>query len=385
MSVKKLALTAIWDQMDKLYGGETGLSSFGKIETITSGSYLLDDVIGNGWGLPRGRLIQYAGKEGSGKTLMSLVAIKEWQKLNPKNWAVFLDAEYSFNKTWAASIGVDLDRIKVVPEEDGVKIFTYLCGVPHKELGKEKQKLGLLDMVKEQGGSDASGLGIIVLDSIAMIKSPVEATKAVGNTNMGPMARFLPDALRRLKPLLAQTGVVFIAINQVRVDLGKMFGDPTSTPGGKALKHAEDVMVHFTSSDSLKSKFLDANDEPYGHVAGARIDKSKVGPSFKKCLFDLEYTKGVVNKNKEMAMLAIRYGAVERPNNKTYVYGDLRWNSKEAFYEALNDEILFANMFAKIREAKATGVSPCPAQNEKPEGWDDDAAAVVSPPVIEEE
>ena len=101
----------IWDQMEKLYG--VNGKGMEPVEVITSGSIVLDDILGV-WGLPKGRIIQYAGKESSGKTLMSLMAIKEWQQLNPDNWAVFIDAEYTYNKSWAEKLGVDNDRVFLI-------------------------------------------------------------------------------------------------------------------------------------------------------------------------------------------------------------------------------------------------------------------------------
>jgi len=341
----------IWDQMEKLYGVDG--KGMEPVEVITSGSIALDDILGV-WGLPKGRIIQYAGKESSGKTLMSLMAIKEWQMLDPDNWAVFIDAEYTYNKAWAEKLGVDNDRVFLIKENDGVKIFTALCGVPHKELGKEKAKPGILDMEAEE----PSGLGIIVLDSVAAMQAPVESTKTVGNTNMAPMGRFLPDALKRLTPLLSKTGVAFIAINQVRVDLGKMFGDPTSTPGGKAWKHYCSVMLHFTSSESKESWFLDDNGTKYGHIVGARVDKNKVACPNSKCNFDVKYESGISNRHKEVFDIGVKYGVIQRPNNVSYLYEDYKWKGKEACIKAILENNLQDEILVKSKESKASGVKP---------------------------
>lgn len=336
----------IWDQMKKQYGND-GLCTIKDIQTITTGSYALDDALGV-WGLPKGRIIQYAGKESCGKTLMSLIAIREWQKLDPENWAVFIDAEYSYDESWARKLGVDVDRVFLIKENNAVEVFTQLCGTPNKELGKPKTKLGILDLEK----ANPSGLGIIVLDSIASLQAPIEMIKEVGSTMMAPMGRFLPDALKRITPLLSQTGVVFIAINQVRVDLGKLFGDPTSTPGGKALKHDCTVMIHFTASESKKNFIYDSADEVAGHIAGARIDKNKVASPRRSCEFEISYTQGVVNHHVELADLAIKYGVVERPTNSSYVYGDQKWVGKENFYNGVLELDLSNELFEKIKVAK---------------------------------
>jgi len=339
----------IWDAMKKQYGND-GLCVIKDIQTITTGSYALDDALGV-WGLPKGRIIQYAGKESCGKTLMSLIAIREWQKLNEYNWAVFIDAEFSYDESWAKKLGVDTDRVFLIRENNAVKVFTQLCGTPNKELGKPKTKLGILDLEK----ANPSGLGIIVLDSIASLQAPIEMTKEVGSTMMAPMGRFLPDALKRITPLLSQTGVVFIAINQVRVDLGKMFGDPTSTPGGKALRHDCTIMVHFTASESKKNFIYDAADEVMGHITGARIDKNKVAPPRRSCEFEINYTQGVVNHHIEIGDLAIKYGVINRPTNTSYVYGDKKWVGKDNFYQGIFDLDLIGELLPKIKEAKLNG------------------------------
>ena len=341
----------IWDKVEKLYKVD-GTGKMEAVQSITTGSRALDDALGI-WGLPKGRIIQYAGKESSGKTLMSLVAIREWQKLDPKNWAMFIDAEFTYNKDWAIKLGVDNERVFLFKESDGVKIWTLLCGVPPKD-NKSKGKPGLLQMEAEE----PSGLGIIVLDSVAAVQAPIEAHKEVGNTNMAPMARFLPDALKRLTPLLAQTGVTFIAINQIRVDLGKMFGDPMSTPGGQAWKHACSTMVHFTMSTKKDLQFINEAGTRYGHVAMARIDKNKVAFPMSTCKFELEYNKGVVREHKEIIELGIKYGIIEKPNDKTYKYGEISWSGKEKCCSGILAAGLVEEIFEKVKEAKENGLGP---------------------------
>lgn len=347
--------TKIWDQIEKLYGIDAS-GKMQSVEVITTGSHALDEALGV-WGLPKGRVIQYAGKESSGKTLMSLVAIREWQKLDPENWAVFIDAEYTYDKDWASKIGVDNERVFLIKENNGAKIWAMLCGIPPKD-SKSKGKPGLLELESKE----PSGLGIIVLDSIAAIQAPTEAIKAVGNTNMAPMARFVPDALRRLTPLLGRTGVVFIAINQVRIDIGKMFGDPTSTPGGKAWKHGCSVMIHFTASEKKENNFFDETGRRYGHIGAAKIDKNKVAFPGSKCNFEVEYGHGVVRLHKEVANLGIKFGIVKKPNNVVYTYeGDEQeysWKGKESFYDGVLSENLSDEILRKVKEARELGAEP---------------------------
>lgn len=375
MSSGKMA--NIWDRVEKLYKID-GTGKMKSVEVITTGSHALDEALGI-WGLPKGRLIQYAGKESSGKTLMSLVAIREWQKKDPNNWAVFIDAEFTYNKDWAESIGVDNDRVFLVKESDGQKIWTLLCGLPAKD-SKSKPKPGLLQMEIEE----KSGLGIIVLDSVAAVQAPIEAHKIVGNTNMAPMARFLPDALRRLTPLLSQSGVTFIAINQIRVDLGKMFGDPTSTPGGQAWKHACSTMVHFTMSSKKDSLFIDETGTRYGHIATARIDKNKLAFPMSKCQFELEYKQGVVRLNKEIALLGVKFGIIS-VSGMSYKYEDFVWKGKEKCFEGILENNLSDVILEKVKEAKLKGVEPVEKIIEDSDDLDDVEELFVENEELEQE
>jgi len=351
----KPSMVQIWDQMEKLYGDD-GLDGVKEVETLSTGSYALDDAIGP-WGNPRGRIIQYAGRESSGKTFMSLMAIKHWQNLASHNWAYFIDAECGFNLDWAKTLGLDLSRIKILRSNNGAEIFEKLCGVPNKDPKKAKSKKGLLDLVKEAGGSDTSGLGVIVLDSVAAIAPPLEISSESGKSNMALIARFLPPELRKLTPLLSQTCVMFIAINQVRTDPGKMYGDPTSTPGGSAWKHFCSIMVHFLMSESKDSKIFNDNGEQIGHSLRARIDKNRIGPPKRICEFDIKYVEGIANQHVEIANLATKYGVVERPNNRSYIYNEEKISGKENYYEAvLNNKIPQKELLEKIKEAKSRGV-----------------------------
>ena len=340
----------IWERMYKTYGND-GLCTAKKVDTITSGSLLLDDatVIG---GLPRGRLIQYAGKEGSGKTFMSLMAIKEWQAMDPNNWAVFVDAEYTYDERWLISLGVDPDRVFLIKENNAIEVFTQLCGEPSPQLGKAKSKLGILDMELEE----PSGLGIIVIDSIAALRSPIAMTKAVGNTNIAPMGRFLPDALTRLTPLLSQTNVVCIAINQVRVDVTKMWGDPTTSPGGNALKHHHSMMINFTASEAKSGKIFNENGDVKGHIISARVDKNKLGPSYRSCSFRIGYLEGIIDQHIEIGELAIKHGIIDRPNIQSYEYKENKWRGKDNFFNGILELNLEQELIDQIKENKSKTV-----------------------------
>jgi recombination protein RecA len=367
---EKGVLETIWGDMETLYGVDETDGVLAPSIICSSGSHAIDDILGC-WGLLGGRLIQYAGKESSGKTLMSLMAVKEWQKLSPKNWALWIDAEFAMDEEWARTMGVDVspNRWKKWKTNDGAKIFARLCGVPHKDAAKDPKKLktkakpGLLDLIKERGGAEGSGLGLIVLDSIACIQPPLEQASVIGKSNMALQARFWPPVLRSITPMLAETGVTFIGINQVRTDPGKMFGDPTQTPGGAAWKHACSVMLHLIPVTGDGSKIMDG-EEQIGHVVRGRVDKNRGGPPFRKCEFSIQYYKGLVDKHVELATLAVKYGVVDRPNNRTYVYKDDKWTSKEQFHTALLNPALTDIILEDVKKAKANGVRPAVIEEE---------------------
>ena len=347
----------IWNDLEKAYGEKTTI--FGaeedhvlKCDTYGTGSHILNNAIGIG-GLPAGRLIQFAGKASSGKTLLSLLCIAEHQRRDPKNEAVFIDAEYTFDKDWAQKLGVDLSRLKVIKENSGQKIFELLIGIPAKEIGKKKQKAGLLDMIIEGGGAKETGIGIIVLDSIASIQPPIAETKAVGHINMAPMGRFMSETLPKLTPLLSKSGVAFIAVNQVRVNPGQMFGNPETSPGGNAWRHYCSLMVHMTALSSKENQITNELDEQIGHYVSFKIDKNKVAQPFKKGKFAIEYLKGISREYEEIVDVAITHNIIHRPNNVMYEYGEQKWKGRDNVNQAVleNEELkneLLNKIYAQI-------------------------------------
>lgn len=339
----------IWKELEKQHGseglfhGNDDMTTF--TDVISSGSYLLDDALGI-WGLPRGRIIQYAGQESSGKTYMSLVAIAEYQKANPEGWALFIDAEFTFDSAWAEKLGVDLERLMVYRENSGVKIFERLVGKPNKTGGK-KVKLGVLDMEKE----NPTGLGVIVLDSLAAMQPPAEETSEVGKPNMALMARFLPPELRKLTPLLSDTGVTFIVINQIRLSPGVMYGNPESTSGGMALKHAHSMMLNF-SRIAAKNSVIEEDGERIGHHVRVRVDKNKLSLPYRVAEIAITYNSGITEHNIEIRDLGAKYGVIERPNNKTWVLDGEKYNGKDTMAEALLNKDLQLSVLERVKEAK---------------------------------
>ena len=346
------SMMSILENLRKSFGNDAIFSGDDEIletaDVISTGSYALDATIGIG-GVPRGRITQLAGAEASGKTLLALSIVKNWQAQHPENWALWIDAEYSFNQAWAKTLGVDVQRLTVISENLGSVIFNMLCGIPNTKNPEKKDKLGALDGFILQG--DANRCGLIVIDSIAAIESPVEASYEVGKQNMAAMARFMPQALRRIAPLLNQANVALVAINQLRVDPGVQYGNPETSPGGRAWKHFCRLMINFAKVYNKDELILNTDDEPIGHTVRAKIQKNSFAiPRDTK--FVIKYLEGVANHNVEMLDLAIKFGIVQRPNNVMYLYDDQKWKGRETAEEAFLDKKLFNDVWSKVKLAR---------------------------------
>lgn len=321
------------------------LSSIGTYDIIKTGSSSLDFALGIG-GIPRGRIIQFAGKESSGKTLLSLMCIKNWLDANPENTAMYIDAEYTYDPKWVKKLGIDTSRIIVAKTNEAKKIFEGLIGKVsvNKNTGKvSKSVRGVLDLVKEGTDPKFKNLGIIVVDSVAAMNTPVEAESVVGKQNMALMARFLSVELKKITPALAEANVSLIFINQLRSDPGVMYGNPETSPGGRALKHGCSVMVNLAALSSAESIIEDSNGIRIGHRVRAKVQKNKCGPPHRQAEYNIKYLEGIVSKNVEALDLGINIGLIERPNNRTYIVGDEKLSSRQIAEDYfLDDKIRIA-------------------------------------------
>jgi len=306
-----------------------------KVDHIKTGSPSLDECLGIG-GLPRGRIIQLAGKESSGKTMLALSCIKNYLNENPENTALFIDAEYTFDPDWASSLGVDTSRVMVIKTNEAKKVFDGLIGIPNpnSRVGKKKSK-GILDFVKEGLDPKFKNLGLIVLDSVAALSTPQEEESEAGKMNIASLARFLTVELKKLTPILAEANVAFIGINQLRETIGVMYGPSTSSPGGRALKHACSVMIEMAPvGGSLEQ---DDGGITIGHKVRATVRKNKVGKPFGKTEYSIQYTKGMVKTSEELVDLAVKYNIVERPNNVTYEFMGDKFRGRAACTKGLDE------------------------------------------------
>jgi len=330
---------------DALYlDGDVG--TVGACDIVRTGSPALDYALGIG-GMPRGRIIQLAGKESSGKTLLSLLCMKSWLNENPDNTVMFIDAEYTYDANWARQLGIDTSRVIVAKTNDAKKIFEGLLGktTVNKTTGKAtKSAKGVLDLVKEGTDPRFKNLGLIVLDSVAAMNTPMEVDAAIGKQNMAPMPRFLSTELKKLTPAVADANVSMIFINQVRVNPGVMYGNPEDSPGGKALKHACSVMINMAPISGADSKIEDENENVIGHKVRAKIQKNKVGAPFREAVYTIKYTEGLVNCEEELLDLAVLCGIISRPNNRSYELGSEKFSSRQAMLDYLKNEACYGGV-----------------------------------------
>ena len=359
---KKISLSDAEKEITKFFGEDTVFFDGNittKYEAISTGSPKLDEAIGIG-GIPMGRITQLAGQESSGKTMLALSCIREYLNKNPENTALFIDAEYTYDPAWAEKQGVDTSRVMVIKTNDAKAIFEGLIGkVKVNKATKKVSKAmkGILDHVIEGTDPRFKNLGIIVLDSIAVLNTPLVVAAEVGKANMAPIPRFMSTELKKLTPVVAQANVAFIGINQVRVNLGQMFGDPSTSPGGKALKHACSLMLNMAPVFSADSVLKGEDDERIGHTVRAKIQKNKVGAPFRQAEYQIKYEEGVVNTHEEVFSLAIDYGLITRPSTQSYGIAGEQIRGKDAAKAYFLENNLEEEFLSRIKDAYINGVA----------------------------
>ncbi|MDY5056820.1 MAG: recombinase RecA [Bullifex sp.] len=280
------ALEAARAQIDKQFG-KGSIMRLGdakdtlEVESIPSGSLLLDEALGVG-GYPKGRIIEIYGPESSGKTTLALHAIAECQKAG--GTAAFIDAEHALDPTYAKNLGVNIDDLWISQPDNG------------------EQALEITESLVRSGAVD-----IVVIDSVAALTPQAEIEGDMGDSHMGVQARLMSQALRKLTGILAKSNCIIIFINQLRMKIGVMFGNPETTTGGNALKFYASVRMDVRKIESIGKN----QDEIVGNRVRVKIVKNKVAPPFRKCELDIMFGKGISYVG-SMLDAALKYELVEK-------------------------------------------------------------------------
>ncbi len=290
-----------------------------KIDTISSGSLSLDINLGIG-GYPKGRIIEIYGPESSGKTTFALHAIAEAQKKGGK--AAFIDAEHALDPVYAAKLGVNTDELLLSQPDSG------------------EQALEICEALVRSGA-----ISIIVIDSVAALVPQAEIEGEMGDSHVGLQARLMSQALRKLSGVINKTNTIAIFINQLREKVGVMFGNPETTPGGRALKFYSSIRLEIRRAEQIK----DGTDIT-GNKTNVKVVKNKMAPPFKSCVVDIMYGEGV-SREGEIVDLAAECGVIEK-SGAWYAYkGEKLGQGKENVKELLkNNTSLKEELEQKIRE-----------------------------------
>ena len=327
---KKKSLDMALAHIEKNFGKgsimKLGEDKNSQIETIPTGALSLDLALGGG--IPKGRIIEIYGPESSGKTTVTLHMIAEAQKQGGQ--AAFIDAEHALDPDYAKKIGVDIDNLLVSQPDSG------------------EQALEIVETLVQSNAVD-----IIVIDSVAALTPKAEIDGDMGDSHMGLQARLMSQALRKLTGAVSRSNVSIIFINQIRMKIGVMFGNPETTTGGNALKFYSSVRMEIRSAGKIEAN-TEMGKTLVGSKAKIKVVKNKIAPPFKIAEFDIMYNKGI-SREGDILNLADTYN-VTRKSGAYYSYkdeniGQGRENAKK--YLALNPKVA-----AEIEKAILTLAKP---------------------------
>jgi len=298
-----------------------------RIDVIPTGSLAMDLALGVG-GIPRGRVVEIFGPESSGKTTLMLHVIANAQKGG--GLAAFIDAEHALDPAYAKKLGVNLDDLLVSQPDSGEEALT-IC----ETLAR------------------SNALDVIVIDSVAALVPKAELDGEMGMATMGMQARLMSQALRKLTAILAKAKTTCIFTNQMREKVGILFGNPETTPGGKALKFYASVRIDIRRKDTLK----DASGNAVGNHVKVKIVKNKVAPPFGEAEFDILYNHGI-NREGSILDVGVESGVVDKKGAWLQFAGDLIGQGKEAAQKALAENPALAQKIVDAILAKRTTAAP---------------------------
>ena len=321
---KDKALEQVLADLEKQFGkgaimklGEKGVNN---IDVVSSGSIMLDNALGVG-GYPKGRIIEIFGPESSGKTTIALHAIAEVQKTGGR--AAFIDAEHALDPVYAKKLGVDTDNLLLSQPDTG------------------EQALEIVEALVRSGA-----MSIIVIDSVAALVPQAEIEGEMGDSHVGLQARLMSQALRKLGGVINKTNTICIFINQLREKVGIMFGNPETTPGGRALKFYSSVRLDVRRGEQIK-----VNGEAFGNKTVIKVVKNKVAPPFKTAEVEIMYGEGV-SKTGEVVDMAVNLGIVDKSGAWFSYKGEKIGQGKENVKLLLkNNPDLYNEINTKVRES----------------------------------
>lgn len=321
---RKKALEAALGQIERSFGKgsimKLGEDSKIDVSSTSTGSLSLDIALGVG-GLPKGRIIEIFGPESSGKTTLTLHAIAECQKAG--GTAAFVDAEHALDPEYAANLGINLNDL-IVSQPDG-----------------GEQALEIVDTLVRSGAVD-----MIVVDSVAALVPKAELEGEMGDHHMGVQARLMSQALRKITGSINKSGCTVIFINQIRMKIGVMFGNPETTTGGNSLKFYSSVRLDIRKSTALKQK-----EEIIGNLTKVKVVKNKVAAPFKTVEFDIIYGEGI-SKEGEIIDIGVAEGIIEK-SGSWYAYNDEKiGQGKEKVRELLKENVALASEIEEKIRAK---------------------------------
>ena len=286
-----------------------------EIDVISSGSLSLDMCLGIG-GYPKGRIIEIYGPESSGKTTFALHAIAEAQKLGGR--AAFIDAEHSLDPQYASKLGVNINELLLSQPDNG------------------EQALEICEALVRSGA-----ISVIVIDSVAALVPQAEIEGEMGDSHVGLQARLMSQALRKLSGVISKTNTICIFINQLREKVGVLFGNPETTPGGRALKFYASVRLEIRRSEQIKE-----GNSIVGNKTSIKVVKNKMAPPFKSCVVDIMYGEGV-SKEGEIVDLASDANILEKSGSWYAYKGEKLGQGKENVKEVLKTDTKLRNELEK--------------------------------------
>ncbi len=302
------------------------------IDVIPTGSIVIDHALGVG-GFPRGRIIEVYGPESSGKTTLALTVVAQAQKQGGN--AAFIDVEHALDPQYARRLGVNMDELLVSQPDSG------------------EEALNIVETLIK-----SNALDVIVIDSVAALITKAELEGQIGDSTVGAQARLMSSALRKLTAIISKAKTVCIFTNQLREKIGVMFGNPETTPGGKALKFYASVRIDIRRIAALKH----ADGTVFGNRTRVKVVKNKVAPPFTECEFDILYNEGISGVG-SLLDLAIEQNAVEKKGAWLYFEGVQIAQGRDA---ALNELKGNPELFAKIEAATKAKISGKGTEEAKP-------------------